>query len=606
VAVLVLQGCGHLRKEGGDKAAAAASYDVDVDAPDELRALLLAHLDLVRLRSTPEAEGVGGSELDRLVAAAPAQARALLETEGYYASEVRVTRTSPAGGLPLVQLRVEPGPRTVVDDVEIEVTGDLHDAAQAGDADAVRTLAALRQRWSLRPGEPLRAAAWNDAKKAALQSVRAAGWAAATWSRTEARIDADAHRAQLRLAANSGPRYRLGAITVDGLQRYSEEDVRRLAEFGPGQPYTAQALRDYQDRLQKANLFESVVVEIDPEPATHEAAPVHVRVKEIQAQQATVGLGYADNNGFRVTLEHTNRKLFGNQWTAKNKFELGPLLQKWTGEFTSRPLDDLYRNFGYGEYERERSADEWRTTWTTRAGRRKDTKRIDRAWYAEWTHSRVDTAAGTEDADALSLNYYWAWRHVDDVLIPTDGITLSAQGGAGHAVGHHLEEQGIVEGRGPFARAQARLLWYKPFPADDAVVQRWYLTTRVEAGEVFARDDVSVPDSLLFRAGGDESVRGYEYRTLGPVVNGVVTSGRMLATASVEIARPISPKRPQFLWAAFIDAGNAANRWHELHPALGYGVGLRWRSPIGSMRVDVAYGQDVHKTRVHVSVGVVL
>jgi translocation and assembly module TamA len=78
----------------------------------------------------------------------------------------------------------------------------------------------------------------------------------------------------------------------------------------------------------------------------------------------------------------------------------------------------------------------------------------------------------------------------------------------------------------------------------------------------------------------------------------------MLWTGSAEIARPISAKRPAFWWAAFIDAGQAADRWSDLHPAVGYGVGLRWRSPVGPLRIDLAYGQEVHKTRVHMSVGV--
>ena len=115
---------------------------------------------------------------------------------------------------------------------------------------------------------------------------------------------------------------------------------------------------------------------------------------------------------------------------------------------------------------------------------------------------------------------------------------------------------------------------------------------------------LSVPDTLLFRAGGDDSVRGYAYRTLGPAVGGVVTSGRMLFTSSLEVARPISASRPAFWWALFVDAGNAANRWSEMRPALGYGVGLRWRSPVGPLRIDLAYGEQVHKTRLHLSVGI--
>ena len=127
---------------------------------------------------------------------------------------------------------------------------------------------------------------------------------------------------------------------------------------------------------------------------------------------------------------------------------------------------------------------------------------------------------------------------------------------------------------------------------------------RVETDQVFTHHVIGVPETLLFRAGGDDSVRGYGYRTLGPSVNGVVTGGRTLLTGSAEIARPISPKYPSLWWAAFIDAGNAADRWSELNPALGYGVGLRWRSPVGPLRVDLAYGQEVHQFRVHLSIGI--
>src|SRR6185295_10041478 len=100
-----------------------------------------------------------------------------------------------------------------------------------------------------------------------------------------------------------------------------------------------------------------------------DAAPVHVRVKEQPIQQATVGVGYSANTGPRVTLEHTHRKFLRGRWMAKNKFELGPSLKSWTAELTSHPLENLYRNVLSGNYERLRSADEWRTTWTARAGR---------------------------------------------------------------------------------------------------------------------------------------------------------------------------------------------------------------------------------------------
>jgi len=176
--------------------------------------------------------------------------------------------------------------------------------------------------------------------------------------------------------------------------------------------------------------------------------------------------------------------------------------------------------------------------------------------------------------------------------------TLSLQTALGYGRGTQSTLGDTIEERGPFVRLYGRYTWYRPIGKD------WYATTRVEAGQVFTKAVIGVPDTLLFRAGGDDSVRGYGYRTLGPVVSDVVTSGRTLLTGSIEVARPISPKYPAFWWAAFVDAGNAADRWQDLHPVVGYGVGLRWRSPVGPLRVDLAYGQEVRQFRVHFSVGI--
>ena len=81
-------------------------------------------------------------------------------------------------------------------------------------------------------------------------------------------------------------------------------------------------------------------------------------------------------------------------------------------------------------------------------------------------------------------------------------------------------------------------------------------------------------------------------------------SGRVLLTGSAEVARPISAQYPSVWWAAFVDAGNAADNWRDMDPVLGYGLGLRWRSPVGPLRLDLAYGEAVRKARLHFSVGI--
>jgi translocation and assembly module TamA len=125
-------------------------------------------------------------------------------------------------------------------------------------------------------------------------------------------------------------------------------------------------------------------------------------------------------------------------------------------------------------------------------------------------------------------------------------------------------------------------------------------------GQVFARDDVSIPDTQLFRAGGDDSVRGYPYRSIGIDKDGVVTGGRSIATGSFEMAHPFVKSAPNVLGALFVDAGDAADRFGKLKPKVGYGAGVRWLSPVGPLRLDAAYGVGLKRWRVHFTVGVIL
>ena len=585
--------------DAASAAARRAEYRLDVQAPEPLRALLLGHLDLARFQSVPATDGVDAAELERLVRATPAQARGLLETEGYFNAEVTASRAGSEAGLPVLRVMVEPGPRTFVRGLRIDAVGDLQRAVDAADTTATLELALLRDQWPLREGEAFRQPAWSAAKNATLAKLRADGYASAAWRTTEARVDAPQNRADLTAVFDSGPLYRLGAIRIEGLQRYDEATVRLLSTFGPGTAFSEKVLLDFQERLQKLGLFEGASVELDADATTADAAPVRVRVKELPQQQATVGIGYSANTGPRLSVEHIDRRVFGQRAIVKNKFELGPNNKTWQGELSSYPLDDLYRNLVSGSATQLRTDDQKLLGWNARIGRTQDTPRVERLVFAEIAHARVDTAQLSSQGEAVSVNHHWLFRDLDNVLLPTRGLATSAQAAFGFARGSRSVLGDTLEtAKGPFARAYARLTWYRPL--DGA----WYASARAEAGQVFTHSAVGVPDTLLFRAGGDDSVRGYGYRTLGPEIVGVTVGGRTLLTGSIEIARPILPKYPAYWGAAFVDAGQAADQWKDLRPAVGYGLGVRWRSPVGPLKVDLAYGQRVKQVRVHFSVGV--
>lgn len=593
----VLPGCALLpSRQPAESTAPAAPertlYRLEVNAPGALDNLLTTYLDLARFQTTSDSDGITALELDRLVGAAPAQARSLLETEGYFNTEVKAVKLpAPDDTLPVVRITVTPGPQAVVESTRFELQGELQTRVDAGQPDALAFLNSLQRDWALPPGTPFRKTTWEQAKTATLTRLRAEGHPAAAWHSTQATVDAQRNTVQLLVVADSGPLFLLGSLRIRGLSRQDEESVSRLSTFEPGTPYSEKLLLDYQERLRQVGLFENAVVTLDPNPENAKAATVRVRVRELPLQQATVGVGISDQAGPRVSLEHTHRRVFGTPWVAKNKFEIGRDQQLWEGELLSHPLEGGYRNLVAGNRLSEEAAGTTVESARLRVGRALDTERIERLVFAEALTARASNAAGVSSSRSVSGNTHWVFRNVDSVLLPTDGWTANVQLGLGYAVAKDAEN-------GPFARTYARLTAYRPLGGS------WFGTARIEAGQVLARDNVGVPDTLLFRAGGDDSVRGYEHRSLGPPQGGVVNSGRVLLTGSVEVARPVSPRLPSVLWAAFLDAGQAADRWSDLRPVFGYGLGVRWRSPVGPLRLDLAYGEEVKKVRVHMSVGI--
>ncbi len=591
-AALVLAGCS--TTSGEQPAAAAQAKDdvgtvlqLDVDAPAPLDDLLSRHLGLARVNRQARGEKLNDGELERLVEMTPAEARALLETEGYFNADVKAELLP--GDSPRVKVSVVPGPRVQIGSINFQLQGPAQADANAGMTQALIARSGLRENFSLQSGQPFRDSDWGRAKTAAAAGFRAQGYLEAQWQDTQARVDLGPHQTDLTGTLTSGPLYRAGALRIQGLKAHDAVTIQNLANFGPGVPATEDFLLDFQERLQRSGLFDRATVTVAQRAEDPASAPVNVRVTERALQDATVGVGISANVGPELTLEHVHRRPFGYAAVARNKFDIAQKRQKWEGELSSHPLPGLHRNLIGGSASREESDTDTVTSASLRIGRAQETVNISRLLFVEAVRSLTSTGGNiTDSASALSLQYHGIWRKVDDRLSPTKGHVWSAQLGVGQA---HSDPGG----NGPFTRLYARLNAYAP-------IGNWYGQARVELGQVVVKGDVRVPESLRFRAGGDESVRGYAYRSLAPTVNGVQVSGKVLFTASAEMAHPIAASVPGLMGAVFVDAGRAAQSWKGLRPALGYGAGIRYGSPVGQLKVDLAWGEEVRKIRLHLGV----
>ncbi|HET8869810.1 MAG TPA: BamA/TamA family outer membrane protein [Aquabacterium sp.] len=574
-------------------------WRLDIDAPDKFRKLLRNYLDLARFQSEGQADGdqINLVELRRLVVSAPEQARGLLEAEGYFAAKITTRVADASGGQPMVvTIKVEPGPLTRVTKVQMVFEGELDTRLSNGDERAQTLVQTLQDGWGLSEGNVFKQADWSAAKNATLAKLRALGYPTASWSGTSVTVDAEQQSAKLFLVADSGPAFFYGGIRVEGLRHQPSSAVTNLAPFKPGDPYQEAQLVDLQDRIQKINLFDNVFVTTDVDPTSAAAVPVVVQVHEMPLQQASVGVGISSDTGPRVSFEHLHRQPFDSNWQAKTKLQVGRDDSNLQLDLTSHPWPGRQRGLisGLLAYQVDDS-NAVTTSQRWRVGRLRELDTMERTDYLEFQHAKVRSEEGITVSQASSLagTSQWIFRNVDSQVLPTKGVTTTVSATAGHTFS-------TLEASGYFGRAYARLTGYLPLPWS------WYSSARAEWGQVIARDSVSVPDTLLFRAGGDESVRGYAYRSLGVQSDGVTIGGRSLVTGSFELAHPLTKSMPNLLGAVFLDAGDAAANPRDLHIKLGYGAGLRFRSPVGPLKFDIAYGRDVQQIRVHFSVGISL
>jgi translocation and assembly module TamA len=361
---------------------------------------------------------------------------------------------------------------------------------------------------------------------------------------------------------------RFGPLSVEGLKRYDRARVTELARFAAGEPYRRAALLDFQSRLQNTPWFHSVAVEAVPKATLVEGiadVPVRVTLAEAPAKRVGLGAGVSTNTGARGEANFYHHDFLGRAWDFGTGLRLE---QKRQTLFTSLDLLPDARGYRLG-FRGRIEANDIQGLATTRLG-------------LEWQREerRPDDALATTD-DALTLDWHWIRRAVDNLLDPKRGNVVELRiGGASR----HL-----LSGR-DFLRSHLRAQQWWPV---DWLGPRDVFSLRGELGTTAAGSRYGIPQDYLFRAGGAQSVRGHAYQSLGVKEGSAVVGGRALAIASAEYTHWLSTgEGAAGPWgiAAFVDVGDAADDWRALDPAVGIGAGVRWKSPAGPLALDLAHG----------------
>jgi translocation and assembly module TamA len=566
------------------------NYDLLFDAPAELVAQIRAETLLGRWQDRPE---FALEQLDALVYRAKDEIEMVLRGQGYFDIEVDVKRQADAGLKPVVKIEVSAGARTTVNELNFTVLGDA-----VKDKELVTQ---LQRNWSLQEGSFYRALVWEQSKKTMLDLLQQNGYLSAKVEASRVSVDVRNTTAGVDVKFDSGPRYRFGDIRINGLKRYDRAIVDALLRFKPGDFYQLDVLIEFQTRLRDSGYFvnATVVPQISEILETTAGAdlsvPVVVELTERESKRALFGVGFSTDQGPRIQLGFENRNLLGDGL----QLETGVLLEKVrTRVFGTirTPVSDTGHYYAYGaRFEKFDLSGEEAFKNTAFVHRGKRSTLIDSIVSLQYQTERllIDRGAGVQVGDkraALTLGYSWNQRKVDSRIDPRDGYTISLQAS--------LAAKGIASDQS-FVRFYARGMNFLP------LTQSFWpkgatLVTLAELGVVAAPSRLGIPSDNLFRAGGAQSVRGYRYLTLGAKDGVATVGGRYLAVASVEYQQPVYRN---ILAAAFVDVGDAGDERSQLKARVGTGIGMRWRSPIGPVNIDAAYGHDEKAWRLHLSVG---
>ncbi|MGF6610915.1 translocation and assembly module TamA [Paraburkholderia sp. WSM4175] len=559
-------------------ASKAPSYKVEVVAePRALRRLLEQHLDISRFATRPD---VTDDQFSFLITATPQQVRDLAATQGYFSPLVS-TDVRTVDNLRQVTVRVEPGPQTKVTSVDLSFRGAVltEDPSREN---------ATRFAFSLREGQPFSQGDWDDAKNASLRELQSRRYLAAKIYHSEALIDPRTHTAKLSVIYDSGPTFTMGQLDVQGTKRYPERIVHNVNPISPGDIYDTRTVAELQRQLQNTPYFASVAIDLDNDPAKPLDTPVHVKVSEFPYHSFRGGVGYSTDNGPLVQGGYTYLNTFGAAWPFTVEGRADKTQQYGQIQLSMPPGKHGWTNSVLASYTTTDVSDT--RIYSIRGGvqRSRTSQFLDYSYSLLFYDDQLNqNAAPPTRAHALVPGWSWTRRDTDDPLFPRRGNLMHVE--AGFAVKGLLADQSFIRG---YARGQQ----YFPIGVDDIVL------IRAELGGVFTSGSSrGIPASLLFRAGGSNSVRGYGFQSIGNNVAGSILPTKYLVTSAAEYQHWFSHN-----WGAavFFDIGTATDTWGEKVFYPGAGVGARWRSPVGPVNLDVAYGIRDNRVRPYITLGI--
>ncbi len=502
-----------------------------------------------------------------------------LEALGYYSAEVK-SDYQKDDGIVNISFNISLNERIVIAAVDAQMVGE-----GANDDDFIQVI----NDFNSLVGKKLQHDKYESIKAGLVNVAIEKGYFDAKFLFKKIEIFPEQTQCKIFIKFDSGPRYLFGEALFDK-SKLSEQFLRKFVSFSYSDYYDAKKIIDLRAKLLTSQYFESVSVVRGKKNADSLNWPIIVSYQLKLKHKYDYGVGYGTDSGPRVSFGYQNRLVNESGHRYKFYTEYSPKIQQANFEYSfpdKDPLHDIYKFTLV--YDREDIDFAKSTTFSTGI-ERVYIKENDwtRTVYLKYIQENFFIANEEGDAALLLPGINWMQGKSNNHLYPTKGWK------------GNIDLFGGIESIGSdftMFQARARFKFIRGiFPSS-----RLILRTELGGTHIDDKDFDNLPLSLRFFAGGDSSVRGYDYKNLSPEVSGNKIGARYLVVGSAEMDYKFAEK---WAGAVFIDSGNAINNIKD-DLVNGIGFGVRWYSPVGPLKFDLAWPQDgeTKDFRIHISIG---
>ncbi|MCG6930152.1 MAG: autotransporter assembly complex protein TamA [Desulfofustis sp.] len=525
---------------------------------EELQKNILARL---RINIYSQEEELSTSEILRLHQLSETDIRSALAPFGYYSPTITTSLNETESGWS-AYYTVDPGRPVIVGMVSLSVTGQGMEAFEF----------AGMERIALKEGDVLDQRVYEQEKKRIIREAISQGYLEASFRRNEILVNRKEFTADIILDLEPGPRYFFGEFRSQ--QDIIDDDLfRRFIEFDSNDYFSAKRLQELQRDLYRSDYFSSVILEADTANPVDFHVPVDIELEPLTAyNRYSFGLGYSTDTLAYVRVEWLNRLLNKKGHNLFSSLMVGERERYALLNYLIPIVDPRYNTFvGSGQWRQETWEDTDTELYSLGALYEYSTPRHYYGVSLKAQNEKYTVGDTRGISELLMPGIKWSWALADDIINTRHGIRASVDvTGASDAV---LSDATFIK-----VRAEGKAII--------TPLEHWRVIGRGSVGTTVVDSIDDIPPSIRFYAGGQQSVRGYQYRSLGPEdSSGTVIGGKFLLTGGIECERQLSEN-----WRAmiFYDAGNAMDDLSvDLAHGIGAGIGLRL--PFGQVKLEGAY-----------------